>query len=68
VAEICSAPNVARVAFGSVDLAAELGVDPNDREALVFARSALVVASAAAGPRRSHRRRDDRHPRHAEDW
>ncbi|MEP9413039.1 hypothetical protein ABLE92_01610 [Gordonia sp. VNQ95] len=27
----------------------ELGVDPNDREALLFTRSSLVTASAAAG-------------------
>ncbi|WP_084028017.1 HpcH/HpaI aldolase/citrate lyase family protein [Mycobacterium avium] len=40
---------VARLAFGSIDLAAQLGVEPDDREALLFARSALVLASAAAG-------------------
>jgi citrate lyase subunit beta / citryl-CoA lyase len=49
VAEICSAPNVVRLAFGSIDLAVQLGVDSNDREALLFARSALVASSAAAG-------------------
>lgn len=44
-----SLPNVHRLAFGSVDLATQLGVDPADREALLFARSALVLASASAG-------------------
>lgn len=40
---------VARLAFGSIDLAAQLGIEPDDRDALLFARSALVLASAAAG-------------------
>lgn len=40
---------VARLAFGSIDLAAQLGVEPDDRDSLAFARSALVLASAAAG-------------------
>lgn len=40
---------VVRLAFGSIDLAAQLGVDPEDRDALLFARSTLVMASAAAG-------------------
>lgn len=46
-------PDVIRAAFGSIDLAAEIGVDPDDRPALAFARSQLVLASAAnrlAGP------------------
>lgn len=47
--EICATDGVARVAFGSVDLGAELGVDPDDHEALLYARSALVMASATAG-------------------
>ncbi len=47
--ELCAAPGVTRLAFGSVDLGAELGVDPVDRDALLTARSMLVVASAAAG-------------------
>ncbi|NIJ14816.1 citrate lyase subunit beta/citryl-CoA lyase [Saccharomonospora amisosensis] len=47
--EVCTAPGVVRVAFGSVDLAAELGVAHDDHLALTYARSALVVASAAAG-------------------
>jgi citrate lyase subunit beta/citryl-CoA lyase len=36
-----------RLAFGSFGLAAELGVSPEDREAMAGARSALVLASAA---------------------
>ncbi|MEU6145583.1 CoA ester lyase [Streptomyces sp. NPDC047081] len=46
---ICAAPGVVRAAFGSVDLGAGLGVDPDDRAALATARSLLVLASAAAG-------------------
>lgn len=49
LATICRAPLVARVAFGSIDLATQLGVDPDDRDALLHARSALVMASAASG-------------------
>lgn len=49
VNELCAVPGVARVAFGSVDLANHLGVDPDDREALLLHRSMLVLASAAAG-------------------
>ena len=45
---IAATPGVARVAFGAIDFAAELGVDPDDREALLNARSTLVLASAAA--------------------
>lgn len=47
--EIATVPNVRRLAFGSFDLAAELGVNPTDRDALASARGALVLASAAAG-------------------
>ncbi len=47
--EICAAPGVVRPAFGSVDLAAQLGVDPGDRMALWHARSTLVLAAASAG-------------------
>jgi citrate lyase subunit beta/citryl-CoA lyase len=47
--EICSAEGVTRVAFGSIDLAAQLGVDPGDTTAMLAARSQLVLASAAAG-------------------
>jgi citrate lyase subunit beta/citryl-CoA lyase len=46
--EICRAPGVVRVAFGNVDFAAELGVDPASHAALAAARSQLVHASAAA--------------------
>ncbi|EFG78490.1 HpcH/HpaI aldolase/citrate lyase family protein [Mycobacterium parascrofulaceum ATCC BAA-614] len=47
--EISATDVVARAAFGSVDLGAELGVDPEDQESLRHARSALVLACAAAG-------------------
>ncbi|MGW5106093.1 HpcH/HpaI aldolase/citrate lyase family protein [Nocardia sp. NPDC004123] len=47
--EIATVPTVRRLAFGSFDLAAQLGVDPADREALASARAALVLASAAMG-------------------
>ncbi|WP_406634175.1 HpcH/HpaI aldolase/citrate lyase family protein [Amycolatopsis sp. WGS_07] len=47
--ETAAVPNVQRLAFGSFDLAAELGADPADRDAFVAARGALVLASAAAG-------------------
>jgi citrate lyase subunit beta/citryl-CoA lyase len=47
--ETATVPNVQRLALGSFDLAAELGVDPADRDALLAARGALVLASAAAG-------------------
>lgn len=40
---------VVRLAFGSIDLAAELGVRPDNRVAMSYARSRLVIASAAAG-------------------
>lgn len=46
---LCAAPGVTRPAFGSVDLAAQLGVDPGDRTALLHARSTLVLAAASAG-------------------
>jgi citrate lyase subunit beta/citryl-CoA lyase len=49
VVEIGSEPRVARLAFGNVDLAAQLGTDPADQTALLFARSRLVLAAAAAG-------------------
>ncbi|MEV8546851.1 CoA ester lyase [Streptomyces sp. NPDC051572] len=47
--DLCCAPGVVRAAFGSVDLATELGVRHDDLLALGYARSRLVVASAAAG-------------------
>lgn len=46
---ICVAPQVTRLAFGSIDFSTELGVRADDREALLHARSALVLASVAAG-------------------
>ena len=45
---VCDVPGVVRPAFGSVDLAAELSVDPADRSALQLARQTLVLAAAAA--------------------
>ncbi|WP_031470599.1 HpcH/HpaI aldolase/citrate lyase family protein [Sciscionella sediminilitoris] len=49
VARLCAAPGVVRLAFGSVDLAAQLGVAHDDPVALDHARARLVLASAAAG-------------------
>lgn len=46
---VCAAPGVARAALGTVDLGAELGVDPANHAAFAYARSRLVAASAAAG-------------------
>ncbi|MGH3518699.1 MAG: HpcH/HpaI aldolase/citrate lyase family protein [Haloechinothrix sp.] len=46
---IASAPGVQRLAFGSFDLAAQLGVAPGDQLAMASSRSALVLASGAAG-------------------
>ncbi|WP_367115217.1 CoA ester lyase [Actinophytocola sp.] len=48
-AELCAARGVVRPAFGSIDLAAQLGVDPSSHTALLHARSALALAAAAAG-------------------
>lgn len=48
-AQVCRATGVARPAFGSIDLAAQLGVDANSHDALRYARSAVVLAAAAAG-------------------
>jgi len=48
-ASLCAGPGVGRVAFGSLDLAAQLGVDPADRNALQHARSMVVLASASCG-------------------
>ncbi|MER5953791.1 CoA ester lyase [Streptomyces sp. NPDC001893] len=47
--DVCCAPGVVRAAFGSVDLATELGVRHDDTLALAYARSRLVMACAAAG-------------------
>lgn len=46
---LAEVPAVVRLAFGSYDLAAELGVSPDDPTAMAAARGALVLASAAAG-------------------
>jgi citrate lyase subunit beta/citryl-CoA lyase len=47
--DVCSTPGVVRAAFGSVDLGAELGVDPDEPATMAWARSQIVLASAAAG-------------------
>lgn len=47
--EIASAPGVVNLAFGNVDFGLELGVDPADDEATLYARSHLVLVSRAAG-------------------
>ena len=46
---ICALPQVIRLAFGSIDFSTEVGMAADDREALLHARSALVLASVAAG-------------------
>jgi citrate lyase subunit beta / citryl-CoA lyase len=46
---ICALDAVVRPAFGHIDLAAQLGVSPDARPALVTARSTVVLAAAAAG-------------------
>ena len=48
-ASICAVPQVFRLAFGSIDFSTEVGVAADDREALLHARSVLVLASVAAG-------------------
>ena len=48
-AAVCAVPGVIRPAFGSVDLAAQLGVSHDAPDALWQARSALVLAAAASG-------------------
>ena len=47
--ELCATPQVIRAAFGSIDLAAQLGIDPAAEAALHHARATLVIAAAAAG-------------------
>jgi citrate lyase subunit beta / citryl-CoA lyase len=47
-----AAPQVAALAFGSIDFALDLGIDDTDgvdETALLYARSTLVIASRAAG-------------------
>lgn len=46
---VAAAPGVARLALGTFDLAAQLSVAPDDREAMAAARGQLVLASFAAG-------------------
>lgn len=46
---LATAHGVVRLALGTYDLAAELGVDPDHAPALAGARNALVMASAIAG-------------------
>jgi citrate lyase subunit beta/citryl-CoA lyase len=46
---VSAAAGVVRTAFGNVDLAAQLGVDPADHLVLQQARQTLVLAAAAAG-------------------
>lgn len=47
-ASICAAPHVEGVLFGAVDLSADLGAETT-WEAMLYARSRLAVACAAAG-------------------
>lgn len=49
VAAIAAVDGVARLALGTVDLAAELGVDHASYAAMAYSRGRLVVAAAAAG-------------------
>ncbi|MEU5994558.1 CoA ester lyase [Spirillospora sp. NPDC047418] len=46
--EVCASPATARVAFGSLDFVLDIGAD-HVPDALLFARSRLVVESRAAG-------------------
>ena len=46
--ELAQLPGVVRLALGTFDLAAELGVDPDHGPALAGARNVLVLASAVA--------------------
>lgn len=46
---IAAADGVERLALGTVDLAADLGIDPASGPALAYARGRTVMASAAAG-------------------
>jgi citrate lyase subunit beta/citryl-CoA lyase len=46
---VAETAGVQRLAFGSFDLALELGTDPLDHESLAAIRTAVVLASAAAG-------------------
>ena len=46
VQNICAVAGVVRLAFGSIDFAAQLGIDPAQRDALLHARSVMVLAPA----------------------
>ena len=46
---VAALPGVQRLAFGSVDYGNDVGISAEDDQALLFARSTIVVASAAAG-------------------
>lgn len=46
--DLCRAPQVARLVFGTIDFAADLGLRES-RESLLHARSQLVLASRVAG-------------------
>jgi citrate lyase subunit beta/citryl-CoA lyase len=48
LSEVCAAPQVQRVAFGSIDFQADLGIRGEAEELLAF-RSGLVLASRLAG-------------------
>ena len=48
ILEIAKAPNVERLAFGSVDFQVDMGIEGEDTE-LLFARSQMVLASRLAG-------------------
>lgn len=45
---ICATPGVSRLAFGSIDLALDIDAQDSD-EALLYARSEMIIASRAAG-------------------
>jgi citrate lyase subunit beta/citryl-CoA lyase len=47
--DLARVPGLVRMALGNADLAAQLGVDPGNQSALLYSRSRLVSASAAAG-------------------
>lgn len=44
---LSAVPGLMRTALGHIDLATELGVDPDAREALLFSRNMLMMAAAA---------------------
>jgi len=46
--QISRAPSLVRIAYGNVDLASELGIASDDRQAHAYAQGRVVLASAAA--------------------